>query len=116
MPYSRALWAAAALLWLLDAGNNITMEPYRAYVADRLLPEQQPAGFLTQSAFTGFAQCASYAAPSLLAAFGLSTMVSAAQPIPDIVKIAFVIGAILSISAIVYSVVRVPELPLDVRF
>jgi maltose/moltooligosaccharide transporter len=113
MPYSRALWVAASLLWLLDAGNNITMEPYRAYVADRLLPEQQPAGFLTQSAFTGFAQCASYAAPSLLAAWGLSTAVTAAQRIPDIVKIAFVIGAILSISAIIYSVLRVPELPLD---
>lgn len=113
MPYSRALWIAAALLWLLDAGNNITMEPYRAYVADRLLPEQQPAGFLTQSAFTGFAQCASYAAPSLLAAIGLSTAVTSAQPIPDIVKVAFVIGAVLSIAAIVYSVVRVPELPLE---
>ena len=112
MPYSRALWVAAALLWLLDAGNNITMEPYRAYVADRLPPDQQPAGFLTQSAFTGFAQCASYAAPSLLAGLGLSTLVSSAQPIPDIVKVAFLIGAILSISAIAYSVIRVPELPL----
>lgn len=113
MPYSRALWVAAALLWLLDAGNNITMEPYRAYVADRLSSDQQPAGFLTQSAFTGFAQCASYAAPSLLGAFGVSRLVSNAQPIPDIVKIAFVIGAILSICAILYSVTRVPELPLD---
>ena len=113
MPYSRALWVAAALLWLLDAGNNITMEPYRAYVADRLLSEQQPTGFLTQSAFTGFAQCTSYAAPSLLAAIGLSTAVTSAQPIPDIVKVAFVIGAVLSIAAIVYSVVRVPELPLE---
>lgn len=113
MPYSRALWMAASLLWLLDAGNNITMEPYRAYVADRLIPEQQPAGFLTQSAFTGFAQCASYAAPSLLAALGISTATSGAQPIPDIVKVAFVIGAALSISAILYSVMRVPELPLS---
>ena len=113
MPYSRALWVAASLLWLLDAGNNITMEPYRAYVADRLLPAQQPAGFLTQSAFTGFAQCASYAAPSLLAALGVSSAVTAVQPIPEIVRIAFLIGAFLSIGAICYSVVRVPELPLE---
>ena len=113
MPYSRTLWTAASLLWLLDAGNNITMEPYRAYVADRLIPEQQPAGFLTQSAFTGFAQCASYAAPSLLAALGVSTATGRAQPIPDIVKLAFAIGAALSISAILYSVMRVPELPLS---
>lgn len=112
MPYSRALWMAASLLWLLDAGNNITMEPYRAYVADRLVPAQQPAGFLTQSAFTGFAQCASYAAPSLLATVGISTAISSAHPIPDIVKVAFVIGAVLSLSAVLYSVIRVPELPL----
>lgn len=113
MPYSPALWVAASLLWLLDAGNNVTMEPYRAYVADRLKPDQQPAGFLTQSAFTGLAQCASYAAPSLLAAAGVSTSLSEGNGIPDIVKVAFVIGAFLSIATIVYSVLRVPELPLD---
>ena len=113
MPYSRVLWVAASLLWLLDAGNNITMEPYRAYVADRLVPIQQPAGFLTQSAFTGLAQCASYAAPSVLAGLGFSTAVTAAQPIPDIVRIAFLIGSFLSLAAILYSVTRVPELPLD---
>ena len=113
MPYSPTLWVAASLLWLLDAGNNVTMEPYRAYVADRLMPDQQPAGFLTQSAFTGLAQCASYAAPSLLAAAGISTAVGAGHPIPDIVKIAFVIGAILSIGSILWSVLRVPEIKLS---
>jgi maltose/moltooligosaccharide transporter len=113
MPYSPALWVAASLLWLLDAGNNVTMEPYRAYVADRLEVDQQPAGFLTQSAFTGLAQCASYAAPSLLAATGVSTSLGDGNGIPEIVKIAFLIGAILSITSIVWSVRRVPELPLE---
>ncbi|MDP3675069.1 MAG: MFS transporter [Novosphingobium sp.] len=113
MPYSPALWIAASLLWLLDAGNNVTMEPYRAYVADRLEPDQQPAGFLTQSAFTGLAQCASYAAPSLLAAFGVSTALDVGNGIPDIVKIAFLIGAVLSIASIAWSIWRVPELPLE---
>ena len=113
MPYSPALWVAASLLWLLDAGNNVTMEPYRAYVADRLEPGQQPAGFLTQSAFTGLAQCASYAAPSVLAAAGVSTALDVGNGIPQIVKIAFLIGAFLSIASIVWSVRRVPELPLE---
>jgi maltose/moltooligosaccharide transporter len=113
MPYSSALWVAASLLWLLDAGNNVTMEPYRAYVADRLRHDQQPAGFLTQSAFTGIAQCASYAAPSLFAAIGVSTMTSPDHPIPDIVKLAFLIGAFISLGSIIYSVLRVPELPLE---
>jgi maltose/moltooligosaccharide transporter len=40
MPYSSALWMAASLLWILDAANNVTLEPYRAYVSDRLEKEQ----------------------------------------------------------------------------
>lgn len=112
MPYSSTLWMAASLLWILDAGNNITMEPYRAYVADRLAADQRSAGFLTQSAFTGLAQTLSYLAPSLLTAF-IARDVLDANGIPVIVRIAFVIGAVLSISTIVWSVWRVPELPLS---
>ena len=111
MPYSPTLWVAASLLWILDAGNNITMEPYRAYVADRLLPVQHGTGFLTQSAFTGLAQTLSYLAPSLLTAY-IGRDILDANGIPAVVRIAFVIGAILSISTILYSVLRVPELPL----
>lgn len=112
MPYSSALWMAASLLWILDAGNNITMEPYRAYVADRLLPEQRSVGFLTQSAFTGLAQTLSYLAPTLLTSVVASNVLDA-NGIPVIVRIAFIIGAILSLSTIVWSVWRVPELPLS---
>ena len=71
MPYSRTLWMAASLLWVLDAANNVTMEPYRAYVSDRLDERQRPLGFLTQSAFTGLAQTLSYLAPSLLVWWGI---------------------------------------------
>ncbi|HSJ79530.1 MAG TPA: MFS transporter, partial [Erythrobacter sp.] len=65
----------------------------------------------TQSAFTGLAQTLSYLAPSLLTAF-VARDVLDANGIPVIVRIAFIIGAILSISTIVWSVLRVPELPL----
>ncbi|PKP64185.1 MAG: MFS transporter, partial [Alphaproteobacteria bacterium HGW-Alphaproteobacteria-9] len=92
--------------------NNITMEPYRAYVADRLKASQRSVGFLTQSAFTGLAQTLSYLAPSLLTAF-VARDVLDANGIPVIVRIAFIIGAILSISTIVWSVFRVRELPLS---
>lgn len=112
MPYSSALWMAASLLWILDAGNNVTMEPYRAYVADRLAPDQRSIGFLTQSAFTGLAQTLSYLAPTLLTSIVAKDVLDA-NGIPAIVRIAFVIGAILSISTIVWSVWRVRELPLS---
>jgi len=54
MPFSAALWMAAGLLWILDAANNVTMEPYRAFVSDRLDASQHSIGFLTQSGRTTF--------------------------------------------------------------
>jgi maltose/moltooligosaccharide transporter len=113
MPYSRALWMAASLLWILDAANNVTMEPYRAYVGDRLDERQRPLGFLMQSAFTGLAQTLAYLSPSLLVALGMSRDAVDANGIPDITRIAFLIGAALSLGTILWSVWRVPELPLD---
>ena len=112
MPYSPALWVAASLLWILDAANNITMEPYRAYVGDRLAPGQRATGFLIQSAFTGLSQTLAFLAPSLLVGIGFSKDAVDANGIPDITRLAFVIGAVLSLSTILWSVLRVPELPL----
>jgi maltose/moltooligosaccharide transporter len=112
MPYSPLLWVAASLLWILDAANNVAMEPYRAYVSDRLDISQQGAGFLTQSAFTGLAQTLAYLSPTLLVQAGVSADLIDANGIPEITRIAFLIGAFLSIFTIFYSVLRVPELPL----
>lgn len=112
MPYSPTLWFAASLLWMLDAANNITMEPYRAYVSDRLDESQRPVGFLTQSAFTGLAQTLSYLAPSLLVWWGFDGDLIDANGIPQVTRIAFVAGAVISITTILWSVLRVRELPL----
>ncbi len=112
MPYSPALWVAASLLWILDAANNVTMEPYRAYVGDRLRADQQPLGFLTQSAFTGLAQTLSYLAPTLFVMAGVNRDLVDANGIPHITRLAFLIGAGLSLGTILWSVLRVPELPL----
>ena len=112
MPYSATLWMAASLLWILDAANNVTMEPYRAYVSDRLDPQQHALGYLTQSAFTGLAQTLSYLAPSMLVWAGMNKDLVDANNIPVITKISFLIGAVLSICTIAYSIWRVPELPL----
>src|SRR3712207_2500287 len=52
-PLVTALWMAVICLWLVDAGNNTAMEPYRALISDRLRKVQIPKGFLIQSMFTG---------------------------------------------------------------
>jgi maltose/moltooligosaccharide transporter len=113
MPLSSSIAMAVALLWLLDAGNNITMEPYRAYVSDRLNPNQRQFGFLSQSAFTGLAQMAAYLAPSIMVnLLGFDLNAVDAHNIPLVTRIAFIVGAVLSITTILWSILRVPELPL----
>ncbi len=112
MPYSTSLWMAASLLWILDAANNITMEPYRAYVGDRLPKDQHPTGYIMQSAFTGLAQTLSYLTPSILVWLGMNKDALASNDIPEITLLTFAIGAVVSITTIVWSIWRVPELPL----
>lgn len=112
MPFSSALWMAAGLLWILDAANNITMEPYRAFVSDRLAPAQHSVGFLTQSAFTGLGQTLSYLTPSILVVFGMDKDAVNARRIPHITIAAFLVGAVFSIVSIVRTVRSTPELPL----
>jgi len=112
MPYSTSLWMAASLLWILDAANNITMEPYRAYVGDRLPKDQHPTGYIMQSAFTGLAQTLSYLTPSILVWLGMNKDALASNHIPEITLLTFAIGAVVSITTIVWSIWRVPELPL----
>jgi maltose/moltooligosaccharide transporter len=112
MPFSPTLWMAASLLWILDAANNVTMEPYRAFVSDKLAPEQHSVGFLTQSAFTGLGQTLAYLTPSLLVLFGMNKDAVNASNIPHIVVAAFLIGAVCSLVSVLWSVRTTPEDPL----
>ncbi len=112
MPFSSTLWMAASLLWILDAGNNITMEPYRAFVSDRLDESQHSLGFLTQSAFTGLGQTLSYLTPSILVFIGLNRDRVNANGIPLITIGAFLIGSVLSITSILWTVRTTKEIPL----
>jgi maltose/moltooligosaccharide transporter len=113
MPLSASVLMAFSLLMILDVGNNVTMEPYRAYVNDRLNPDQRSFGFLSQSSFTGLAQCLAYLSPTILVTwFGLSREAAGEGQIPTFTLVSFWIGAFLSITTILWSVFRVPELPL----
>lgn len=112
MPMSPTLWFAAGLLWILDAANNVTMEPYRAYVSDRLSSDQHSLGFLTQSAFTGLAQTLAYLMPSILVWLGMSRDAVGDNHIPQVTMVAFLMGAAISFVTVWWSVRRVPELPL----
>ncbi len=106
-PFSSALWMAAGLLWILDAGNNTAMEPYRAFVADKLDVSQQPTGFQAQSFFTGFGQ--TLANFSLL--FFPLVFLGKTGKIPNWVFASFFLGAVCSISSVWWSMKTTPEIP-----
>lgn len=113
MPFSSALWMAAGLLWILDAANNITMEPYRAFVSDKLDKAQHSLGFLMQSAFTGLGQTLSYLTPSLLVLFGMDRDWVNDKSIPYITIVAFILGSVFSLGSILWTVTTTKENPLS---
>ena len=112
MPYSSTVWMAASILWILDAANNITQEPYRAFVSDKLEKDQHALGFLTQSAFTGLGQTLSYLTPTLLIFFGISKMAANENGIPVTTIIAFLIGGVVSIGSILWTLKTTKEIPI----
>lgn len=88
------------------------MEPYRAFVSDRLDSRQHSIGFLTQSAFTGLGQTLSYLTPSILVVLGMNRDAVNRRGIPWITVGAFLIGAVFSIASVLWTVRTTPELPL----
>jgi maltose/moltooligosaccharide transporter len=107
-PFVAAIWMAVLLLWLLDASNNTAMEPYRAFLADKLPSSQLARGFLTQSFFTGLG--ITLANVSLFV-FQKIIVGGTEAGIPYWVFGSFILGAICSIGSILVSVISTPEVP-----
>ena len=108
-PFSSTLWMAAGLLWVLDAANNTAMEPYRAFIADKLPPPQLATGFLTQSFFTGLG--ITLANISLFAFQKVTYLTQMHGQIPYWVFASFFLGSICSISSVLWSISKTPEIP-----
>ncbi len=112
-PFSRALWMAVGLLWILDAANNTAMEPYRAFIADKLNDQQRATGFLTQSFFTGLgitlANLSLYFFQKVIT--GTTLTDDGQSGIPYWVFGSFFVGAVCSIGSVLWSVSTTPEIP-----
>ena len=109
MPNSSAVWMAAGLLWILDASINITMEPFRAFVGDLLPEEQRTTGFVMQSFFIGIGQTLANALPFILTSLGVVGIM--ASGIPHSTLIAFIVGAIFFLGAVLWTVFTTREYP-----
>lgn len=106
-PFSSSLWMAAGLLWILDAGNNTAMEPYRAFVADKLDEAQQPIGFQAQSFFTGFGQTLANVSLFVFPMIFIGTT----GKLPTWVFASFILGSICSIGSVWWSSYTTKEIP-----
>jgi len=111
MPNSSTLWMAAGLLWILDASINVSMEPFRAFVADLLPEDQRTQGFAMQSLFIGLGAVVASALPWLMTnAFGVVSA-GGARTIPLNVKLSFYLGAVAFLGAVLWTVASTKEYP-----
>ena len=117
MPNSGALWMAAGLLWILDTSGNIAMEPFRAFVADKLNEKQRTRGFAMQSLMIGLGGFIASGLP-----WFLSNVVGVSREhinghIPDSVRFAFYIGGSIFLLAVLYTIFSTKEYPpADISF
>jgi maltose/moltooligosaccharide transporter len=111
MPHSGSLWVAAGLLWVLDVFGNVAMEPFRAFVADKLPDSQLNRGFVMQSFMIGLGGSIASALPWMLRNLGDVRNTAAKGIIADNVKFSFYIGSFFFLAAVLYTVFSTKEYP-----
>jgi maltose/moltooligosaccharide transporter len=111
MPNSSSVWMAAGVLWILDSSINVTMEPFRAFVADNLDEKQRSFGFSMQSMFIGLASFIAGYLPQLLVNwFGVSRE-KINGTIPQNILLSFYIGGAVFFVAVMYTILKSKEYP-----
>ncbi len=111
MPNSSTLWIAGGMLWVLDASINISMEPFRAFVGDKLNAKQRTSGFAMQSFFIGVGSVIAAMLPWVFHNwFDISNTADVGK-IPDSVKYSFFLGGFAFLGAVLYTVFTTKEFP-----
>ncbi|MBB5342932.1 MFS transporter [Tunturibacter empetritectus] len=112
MPNCSSLWMAAGMLWILDASINVSMEPFRAFVADILPEGQRTRGFAMQSLFIGLGAVIASALPWLLTnVFHMTQVIGDTRAVPTTVRISFYIGAAAYLGSVLWTIFTTPEYP-----
>lgn len=108
MPNSSSLWMAAGMLWILDASLNISMEPFRAFVADKQNSKQRPTGYALQSLMIGLGTIIG----NYIASINLNEAVPAVAPLGlDSTQWSFYLCAAIFLIAVLWTVFSTPEYP-----
>ncbi len=111
MPQSSVLWMAATLLWVLDASINISMEPFRAFVGDKLPSSQRTTGFATQTFFIGLGAVIASLLPYIFTNYLNISNTAPEGVISDSVKYSFYIGAVVFLVSVLWTVFTTKEFP-----
>ncbi len=109
MPNSRAVWMAVFALWIMDASINVSMEPFRAFVGDKLDPSQQTTGFAMQTFFIGCGSVIASLLPMMFDKLGFSNAAIGGN-IPETVRYSFYVGGFAFISAVTWTVLTSTEI------
>jgi maltose/moltooligosaccharide transporter len=110
MPHATALWMAVLALWILDASLNLTMGPFRAFVADQLPPEQRANGYLAYMFFASVGAVVGSLLPWMFSQLGASAA-APANGISDAVKYSFGVASALLLSAVCWTAFTTREYP-----
>jgi len=109
MPNSTAIWMAVFALWIMDASINVAMEPFRAFVGDKLDPSQQTSGFAMQTFFIGCGSVIASLLPSIFEHVGFSN-VAVNGAIPETVRYSFYVGGAAFMGAVMWTVLTSTEI------
>lgn len=111
MPNSTSLWMAVAVLWMMDAAINVSMEPFRAFVGDKLDTSQQTAGFAMQTFFIGCGAVVASLLPTIFSDYFAVSNVPVDGMIPDTVRYSFYTGALVYLLSVMWTVFTAKESP-----
>jgi maltose/moltooligosaccharide transporter len=110
VPHSPVLWMAVGFLWILDASINISMEPFRALVADKLPESQRSYGFVVQTLIIGIGTWIASNLPWMVSQLGISNSAPSGV-VPMSVKVAFAIGGFVFFVSVLYTILTTSEYP-----
>ncbi|MCX6211015.1 MAG: MFS transporter [Bacteroidetes bacterium] len=111
MPNAGSIWIAAGVLWILDSSINVTMEPFRAFVADNLDEKQRSYGFAMQSMFIGLASFIAGYLPQVLVNWFHVSRAKTNGSIPQNILLSFYIGGAVFLVSVLYTVFKSKEYP-----
>lgn len=103
------MFVGAGMLMIMDASFNVSMEPFRALVADKLPLDQRTAGFAVQSTLIGIGAVVGSWITYILAEWLNVSKVAPEGSVPDNVIFSFYIGAAVLVITILWTVFTTKE-------